>query len=399
MHPQPVEVEPSRGLARGIEAERPAFVEAQHEGGPTLDVHRFEPQTTPQGVDPRPDGRAFGLGPEGALRHLLVVEARRSRGQESEERTETGHGSGFLDAWMRGWTAAVAVSYSRRPRSPPNPGALVTAKTPADPARFRQSLLRLLLATPKDEDKLLAQFEGRRVEGEPLYSSLLFILAHLSFPESEAERHFRRVLSHRETLRGQLGRDPGLRVALLDYFQNVSRELENPLVIELKLYERTERSAVTDGLTGLFNHTYFKDALRREVQRARRHGFKISLALFDLDDFKRLNDTKGHLAGDRVLVKAASLLKESAREIDVAARWGGEEFALILPETRAPGPTWWPSAFARASSRTSSAGAGRRSRSPAGSRPGPRTRKAPRSSSARPIRECTGPRRWARTAW
>jgi diguanylate cyclase (GGDEF)-like protein len=209
----------------------------------------------------------------------------------------------------------------------------VTAKTPADPARFRQSLLRLLLATPKDEDKLLAQFERRRSVGEPLYSSLLFILAHLSFPESEAEKHFRRILAHRETLRGRLGRDPGLRVAILDYFQNVDKELENPLVIELKLYERTARSAVTDGLTGLFNHVYFKDALRLEVHRAHRHGLKFCLALFDLDDFKRLNDTKGHLAGDRVLVKASALLRESAREIDVAARYGGEEFALILPET------------------------------------------------------------------
>ena len=222
------------------------------------------------------------------------------------------------------------VAASGDPSLSPSP---VTNKPSADPARFRQSLLRLLAATPKDEDRLLAMFEKRKTAGEPLYSSLLFILAHLSFAESEAERHFGRILGHRETLRRELGRDPGLRVAILDYFQNVDRELENPLVIELKLYERTARSAVTDGLTGLFNHAYFKDALRREVHRAHRHGLKFCLALFDLDDFKRLNDTKGHLAGDRVLVKAAALLKQRAREIDVAARYGGEEFALILPET------------------------------------------------------------------
>jgi diguanylate cyclase (GGDEF)-like protein len=197
--------------------------------------------------------------------------------------------------------------------------------------------LRFLLARPREEDRLLAQFEKRRTAGEPFYSSLLFILAHLSFPEAEAERHFRRILLHRQALRGRLGRDPGLRVAILDYFQNVSHALKNPLVIELKLYERTERSAVTDGLTGLFNASYFREALRREVERARRHGFKISLVLFDLDDFKGINDTKGHLAGDKVLVRAAAVLRESAREIDVAARWGGEEFALILPETARTG--------------------------------------------------------------
>jgi diguanylate cyclase (GGDEF)-like protein len=90
---------------------------------------------------------------------------------------------------------------------------------------------------------------------------------------------------------------------------------------------------VTDGLTGLFNHAYFLSALRRETQRSKRHGLKLSLAMLDLDDFKLLNDTHGHLAGDGVLMKAASLMTQSLREVDIAARYGGEEFALILPDT------------------------------------------------------------------
>ena len=67
----------------------------------------------------------------------------------------------------------------------------------------------------------------------------------------------------------------GLRVALLDYFVNLNRELKNPKVIEIAIYERTERSALTDGLTGLFNHAYFLQALRREMQRCKRHGLKL----------------------------------------------------------------------------------------------------------------------------
>jgi diguanylate cyclase (GGDEF)-like protein len=73
--------------------------------------------------------------------------------------------------------------------------------------------------------------------------------------------------------------------------------------------------------------------LKREFQRARRHGLKLSLAMFDLDNFKKINDTRGHVEGDRVLIKSAAVLKETLREIDTAARYGGEEFAVILPET------------------------------------------------------------------
>jgi diguanylate cyclase (GGDEF)-like protein len=125
----------------------------------------------------------------------------------------------------------------------------------------------------------------------------------------------------------------GLRVALLDYFVNVNRELRNPKVIEIAIYERTERSALTDGLTGLYNHAYFLQALRREVQRARRHRSRISVVLLDLDDFKKVNDSRGHVEGDKVLMKAASLVRGCVREIDVASRYGGEEFAVVLTET------------------------------------------------------------------
>jgi diguanylate cyclase (GGDEF)-like protein len=203
----------------------------------------------------------------------------------------------------------------------------------ADPVGFRQSLLQLLEANPPEEEKLLAVFEGARHAGYPLYSAVLYILTHLNFSEPEARRHWRRIRRHRDSLQLELGRDVGLRVALLDYFVNFSRELKNPKVIEISIYERTARSAVTDGLTGLYNHTYFLNALRREVQRSKRHGLQLSLIMLDLDDFKRINDSRGHLEGDRVLVKASSLVAESLREIDLAARYGGEEFAVVLPDT------------------------------------------------------------------
>jgi diguanylate cyclase (GGDEF)-like protein len=206
-----------------------------------------------------------------------------------------------------------------------------------DPAHLRQSLQRFLEAHPPQERRFLARFEKLDAAGQPVYSQLLHVLTHLSFAEGEARKHWARVVAHRARLSQALGRDPGLRVAILDYFVNVNQALENPKVIELAIYERTERSAASDGLTGLFNHAYFTEALGRELQRARRHAFSLALVLFDLDDFKHVNDTRGHLAGDRVLARTAAVLKQTVREMDVAARYGGEEFALILPDTERNG--------------------------------------------------------------
>jgi diguanylate cyclase (GGDEF)-like protein len=206
-------------------------------------------------------------------------------------------------------------------------------KSPAETLNFRQSLLEFLEAGPGQEEALLEQFERKKSQGDPLYSSLLYLLTHLNFTERQAARHWKKVVKHRDTLRAAIGRDPGLRVAILDYFSNVSREFRNPKMIELANYERTERSAVTDGLTGLYNHSFFLQALRQEVLRSRRHGLRAALLLLDLDDFKQINDERGHVEGDRVLMRAAAVVREGVREIDVAARYGGEEFAVLLPDT------------------------------------------------------------------
>jgi diguanylate cyclase (GGDEF) domain len=99
------------------------------------------------------------------------------------------------------------------------------------------------------------------------------------------------------------------------------------------LYETVETLAITDGLTGLYTRRYFFERLAEEMQRSERHGFKFSFLMIDIDDFKKCNDTYGHLVGDVVLKEAAHIVKGSTREIDLMARYGGEEFSIILPET------------------------------------------------------------------
>ncbi|HYA31601.1 MAG TPA: sensor domain-containing diguanylate cyclase, partial [Thermodesulfovibrionales bacterium] len=97
--------------------------------------------------------------------------------------------------------------------------------------------------------------------------------------------------------------------------------------------EQMRTLSVTDSLTGLFNRRYFDNRLFEELQRATRYETVFSLAIFDIDDFKLFNDTEGHPAGDEVLKTIANIARESLRSIDIVARFGGEEFSIIMPQT------------------------------------------------------------------
>jgi diguanylate cyclase (GGDEF)-like protein len=101
--------------------------------------------------------------------------------------------------------------------------------------------------------------------------------------------------------------------------------------------QRAEALSVTDDLTQLYNSRYLSQVLRRETKRASRSGRPLSLLFIDLDGFKAINDTHGHLYGSSALVEAAAVIRISARETDIVARFGGDEFALVLPDTGSEG--------------------------------------------------------------
>ena len=120
-----------------------------------------------------------------------------------------------------------------------------------------------------------------------------------------------------------------------------SRELRTRINVLLKKkayldqlhshYETALHAAITDKLTGLYNHNYFKHILGLEIKRSQRQRHPVALIMMDIDDFKRCNDSLGHLAGDRILEGLGKLIKENIRQFDLAARYGGEEFAVLSP--------------------------------------------------------------------
>ena len=103
--------------------------------------------------------------------------------------------------------------------------------------------------------------------------------------------------------------------------------------VEAQYHETIYRMTIMDGLTNVHNKRYLLETLERELPRAIRHLRPLSLCMFDLDHFKQVNDTYGHIAGDYVLKEVASVVKSRLRPDDVIARYGGEEFAVLLPET------------------------------------------------------------------
>jgi len=106
------------------------------------------------------------------------------------------------------------------------------------------------------------------------------------------------------------------------------------LIIEkVNLFEKTRHLSITDPLTGLYNVRYFFSALNHEIERSKRYKDEFSLLIFDIDDFKRINDTYGHQTGDDVLRELSGIMLQSSRKTDIVFRYGGEEFVLILPRT------------------------------------------------------------------
>src|SRR5690348_12119281 len=202
----------------------------------------------------------------------------------------------------------------------PSPGALAPPRLPIEDSYFE------LLADTLESLDLPArgQFLQRYFRA----------IAHVDLHESQSVQIWEEMLARRRELTGLLGRQVSLKTALTDVLSS-SGFLRVPIIIEYEDLKKLELNAVTDPLTGLYNRRLFSEAFEKELNRARRYGQPLGLVILDLHRFKEVNDKHGHPRGDEVLRAAATTLKKALRTSDSAFRIGGDEFALLLPQTDA----------------------------------------------------------------
>lgn len=166
-----------------------------------------------------------------------------------------------------------------------------------------------------------------------LYSNILLRLTHKYFNETDAEIFWEKILAHRSYLYHRLNRDPGLMVSCLDYLTNIERILVEATIIEEGKSEFIITTNLIDELTKLFVRSVFDVILLKEYDYAKRSQSPLSLLMLDLDDFKVVNDEFGHQKGDVILEKIGLIILGSIRSMDIACRYGGEEFVVIMPNT------------------------------------------------------------------
>ncbi len=199
---------------------------------------------------------------------------------------------------------------------------------------MEEAVNKLLKKHHSDNDHLLEYDLAKLAEqfGNTIYKELLWQLTGKNLGTSRSMHYWQEALAHRNSIERGVPHRLSIRTALFDLLNSRFNEFKNPVFVEADYLENIRLSSITDGLTGLYNQTYFKSLLSQNLPLRRRAGDSVcSLILLDLDHFKQYNDRCGHLAGDEALRVVAQILREQIREQDVAARYGGEEFAVYLP--------------------------------------------------------------------
>lgn len=191
----------------------------------------------------------------------------------------------------------------------------------------------LYIESVHDDTQLIDGMNSLASEyGNQAYRDLFFMITGKNLGSVQSATAWHDILQHRAIFIAPEYQSVGLRPAMFDYLHRVTGEIETPRFIDSSFLENIMRTSVTDGLTGLFNQTHFKSRLEKMIDQGRRSQDSIfSLILLDLDHFKQYNDSCGHLCGDEAIRSTARIIRESVRECDIACRYGGEEFAVLLP--------------------------------------------------------------------
>jgi diguanylate cyclase (GGDEF)-like protein len=157
-------------------------------------------------------------------------------------------------------------------------------------------------------------------------------IAQIDLNEAQSNEYWDRILQRRRELAENLGKRVSLKTAMVDVLASTNF-LRVPILMEYDEFKKLQINAATDALTGLYNRRLFDEYCDKELNRAKRYGQQLAIVILDLHKLKEVNDRHGHLQGDQVLQLAATTLRKTMRASDFAFRIGGDEFALLLPQS------------------------------------------------------------------
>jgi len=185
-----------------------------------------------------------------------------------------------------------------------------------------------------DDERALID-DMQKTRGGHFFCDLLYAIAHHHFPPEMAQDLWDQILQHKYAMSAIMKRNLRIGVACMDYLSNLTSALPSATVIAEDRMAAIVRLSLCDSLTGLFNHASCYHRLDRELQRYAGNGVPVSLMMIDIDNFKEINDQHGHQEGDKILATVGAVIRGAVRESDICCRYGGEEFAVILPATDA----------------------------------------------------------------
>ena len=185
-----------------------------------------------------------------------------------------------------------------------------------------------------DDDHFIEELNRlRRKQGPMVCRSIFQTLASVDIPRDTAVEYWEKILARREMLVRTLNRKISLMTAMCDFLDSETTCLSSPRLVDVNTFEQVIRESMFDGLTGLFNRQYFDEIFEHQISQATRYNTDLSVLFLDVDNFKEINDSYGHIVGDTALKQIGNIIRNSKRDSDIAARFGGEEFVLLMPHT------------------------------------------------------------------